>query len=74
MPVKELNAKGLKCPQPQLKMTILISKMKPGEVIEVVADCDTFEDDVRKWCTRNQKALLWMRQEKDGAKRCQVRV
>ncbi|MBF8272168.1 MAG: hypothetical protein HW380_1273 [Magnetococcales bacterium] len=74
MSVSKLEAKGLKCPQPQLKMTILISKMKPGEILEVSADCDTFEDDVRKWCERNKKALLWMRDEGQGAKRCQIKV
>ncbi|MEO5333457.1 MAG: sulfurtransferase TusA family protein [Magnetococcus sp. YQC-5] len=69
-----LDAKGLKCPQPQLKMTIQITKMKPGDIIEVTADCDTFEDDVRKWCGRNNKTLLWMKNLGGMVKQCQVRV
>ncbi len=74
MAMTTLDAKGLKCPQPQLKMTIMISKMKPGDVIDVTADCDTFEADVRKWCERNKKVLLWMKDLGGGVKQCQVRV
>jgi tRNA 2-thiouridine synthesizing protein A len=47
--------------------------MAPGDILEVVADCPTFEKDVRDWCDRTKKALLWMKAEGD-AKRCQVRV
>lgn len=39
--------------------------------MEVMADCPTFESDVRNWCDRSKKTLLLMRDE--GAfKRCQV--
>lgn len=65
------DAKGLKCPQPTLKVTIMATKMKAGDILEVVADCPTFEDDVRGWCTRAKKVLLWIREE-GGAKRCQI--
>jgi TusA-related sulfurtransferase len=47
--------------------------MNKGDIIEVVADCSTFEDDVRKWCERTNRALLWMRAE-GTAKRCQVQL
>ncbi len=46
-------------------------KMKSGDVLEVVADCDTFEKDVRDWCVRTKKVLLWIRPE-GNAKRCQI--
>ena len=74
MATVSLDARGLKCPQPQLKMTIQVTKMKPGDVIEVMADCDTFEQDVRKWCERNKRTLLWMKDVGNGAKQCQVRI
>jgi len=73
MAIKNLDLKGLACPQPQLKMTVEALSMKPGDIIEAVADCPTFESDVRSWCQRSKKALLWFRAE-GGAKRCQVRV
>ena len=71
MAVTTLDAKGLKCPQPTLKVTIMATKMKPGDVLEVVADCPTFENDIKDWCTRSKKVLLWMKVE-GGAKRCQI--
>ena len=74
MAVKVLNAKGLQCPQPRLKMSVESLSMKPGDILECEADCPTFEADVKEWCTKSKKALLWMKHEGDGAKRCQVRI
>lgn len=71
MNVQMLDARGLKCPQPTLKITVLATKVKPGEVLEVVANCPTFEKDVRDWCNRAKKTLLWFKTEGD-AKRCQI--
>lgn len=47
--------------------------MKPGDILEVVANCPTFEADVRNFCTSMQKALLFVKVEGD-AKRVQVRI
>jgi tRNA 2-thiouridine synthesizing protein A len=71
MAVTVLDARGLKCPQPTLKITVLSVKMKPGDVLEVVADCPTFEKDLRSWCSRAKKTLLWLKEE-GAAKRAQV--
>lgn len=68
-----LDAKGLKCPQPALKVQMMSMKMKAGEILEVVADCSTFEKDIREFCARAKKVLLWMKDE-GGAKRCQIRM
>jgi len=67
-----LDARGLKCPQPTIQMTIKALKMKKGDVLEVIADCFTFENDLKNWCRRNNKTLLWLRDEGEGVKRCQV--
>jgi tRNA 2-thiouridine synthesizing protein A len=66
-----LDARGLKCPQPTLKITAMAVKMKPGDVLEAIADCATFDKDIRDWCVRSKKILLWMRDEA-GAKKCQI--
>ena len=58
MALHTLDATGLRCPQPILKITILMPEMKPGDVLEVKADCDSFETDVRTWCERLKKTLL----------------
>lgn len=54
----KIDAKGLRCPLPVLKIAAKLPEMKSGEVLVVEADCPTFEDDVRKWCQRMKKTLL----------------
>ena len=73
MGVKVIDARGLKCPQPQLKMSTESHSMAKGDILECVADCPTFESDVRGWCQRTRKALIWIRSE-GSAKRCQVQI
>jgi tRNA 2-thiouridine synthesizing protein A len=73
MAKKVVDARGMKCPQPQLKMLTESSSMAKGDILECVADCPTFESDVRGWCKRTKRALLWIRQE-GPAKRAQVQI
>ncbi|MEI6214499.1 MAG: sulfurtransferase TusA family protein [Desulfuromonadales bacterium] len=63
MAVSQLDARGLKCPQPTLKLTVMSIKLKAGDELEVVADCPTFESDVRDWCLRSRKTLVWFREQ-----------
>jgi tRNA 2-thiouridine synthesizing protein A len=72
MAVETLDLLGLKCPQPVLKIAAKAPLMKPGDVLEAVGDCPTFEKDVRAWCERLNKALLWIKDEGDGKKKCQI--
>ena len=73
MEAKVLDARGLKCPLPTLKMLGLSREMKAGESLEVVADCPSFESDVRKFCESTHRALLFVKTE-GNAKRVQVRL
>lgn len=66
-----LDAKGLKCPQPVLKIAAKMPEIKKGDLLEVEADCPTFEEDVRKWCERMKKTLLAVT-EAGGAKKAQI--
>ena len=71
MAVQLLDARGVKCPQPTLKMTVMALKMKPGDVLEGTAGCPSFDQDVRSWCLRSKKIMLWMKD--DGtAKLCRI--
>ncbi len=72
MAIQTLDCLGLKCPMPSLKVTIQASKMKHGDVLEVVANCSTFEKDIREWCTRAKKTILWIRAEGADTKRVQI--
>jgi TusA-related sulfurtransferase len=58
---------------PALKMLSESRNMAKGDILEVVADCATFEADVRKWCDQTKRVLLWMKAE-GTAKRCSVRI
>jgi len=71
MDVQRLDARGLTCPQPTLKISALSVRMKPGDILEAFADCPTFEKDVRDWCSRAKKNLLWIREER-GMFSCQI--
>ncbi len=53
-----LDCKGLKCPQPVLKLAIKANTMAAGQTLEVQADCAEFERDVRKWCNDSGKVLI----------------
>ena len=70
---KTIDARGLKCPQPQLQMLKASHAMNVGNILECVADCSTFESDVKDWCKRWNHSVLWFRPE-GNAKRCQVRL
>ncbi len=58
MATETLDAMGLKCPQPVLKVAILARKIAAGTLLEVLADCSAFPDDVKKWCQKNGKVLV----------------
>ena len=45
MAVEILDTLGMKCPQPVLKIAVRAPDMKPGDILEVLGDCPTFEKD-----------------------------
>lgn len=63
-----IDAKGLKCPQPILKIAAKSPDLASGDVLEVTADCPTFEKDVKSWCDRMKKTLMWVRPEGSSIK------
>jgi len=58
MATVKLNATGLRCPQPVLRVAAKMPEMQQGDILEVSGDCPTFEEDIRKWCERMRKTLL----------------
>jgi tRNA 2-thiouridine synthesizing protein A len=72
MAVKVLDMLGLKCPQPVLKIAVQAPDMRPGDVLEVLGDCPTFEKDVRTWCERLRKVVLFIKDEGGKSKRIQI--
>lgn len=72
MAVTMHDFKGLRCPQPTLRLTTLSLRVAKGDVLEISADCTSFEKDIRDWCGRNKKTLLWIRDQGGSAKVCQI--
>ncbi len=72
MAVVILDTLGMKCPQPVLKVAVRAPDMKPGDILEVLGDCPTFEKDIRTWCERLHKVLLSVRHEGRDCKRIQI--
>ena len=53
-----LDCRGMKCPQPILKIAIKAGSIAPGTTLEVLADCPSFPAEVAKWCTDRGKVLI----------------
>lgn len=66
-----LDTLGLKFPQPVLKIAVPAPDLKPGDILEVLGDCPTFEKDVRTWCERLGKVFLSIQGE--GEKKSESR-
>jgi len=72
MAVRILDTLGQKCPQPVLRLAVQAPDMEPGDILEVLGDCPTFERDVRSWCDRLGKLILGTKDEGAGKKRIQI--
>lgn len=72
MAVEVLDMVGIKCPQPVLKIAVKAPDMGPGDILEVIGDCPTFERDVRVWCQRLKKTFLSIKDEGGSCKRIQI--
>lgn len=60
----ELDARGLVCPMPIIKLSKVIKEIGEGDRLEVRADDPAFESDVTAWCEKMGHSLLEFR--KDG--------
>jgi tRNA 2-thiouridine synthesizing protein A len=49
-----------------LRLAVETAETPAGTIVEIVADCPTFENDVRVFCARRKKTVLAIRN--DGAK------
>ena len=74
MTVEVLDTLGLKCPQPVLRIAAKFPEMNPGDILEILGDCPTFEKDVRTWCERLGKVFLSVKDEGDNRKRIQIQL
>jgi tRNA 2-thiouridine synthesizing protein A len=70
MPVKQLDARGLKCPMPIVKAKQALDAMAPGDLLEITATDPGSVSDFQGWTKVNKRAVLKsQRQEKDESGR-----
>jgi tRNA 2-thiouridine synthesizing protein A len=72
--VQVLNTLGLKRPQPTVRIALKAADMKPGDILEILGDSPCFERDVRTWCERLRKHILFVRNEVGNKQRIRIRV
>lgn len=61
-----LDACGLSCPGPILKLKQQMDRMQPGEQLEVVASDPGFPRDAEAWCQTTGNAFLSQKDSGDG--------
>jgi len=60
---KTLDCVGMYCPIPVAKTTIELEDMKPGEILEVLADDPAAKKDFVSWCKTTKNELLDYKEE-----------
>jgi len=60
-----LDCMGLYCPMPIYKTAQKIKDLKPGEVLEIIADDKGIKQDMPSWCRVTGNECLGI-EEKDG--------
>ncbi|MGQ9465210.1 MAG: sulfurtransferase TusA family protein, partial [bacterium] len=55
---KTLDARGLSCPMPIVKLSQTIKEMDLGDIIEVLASDPSFVPDVEAWCRKTGQTLI----------------
>lgn len=60
-----IDTLGLYCPIPIVKTAKAIQKLKPGQVLEVVADDEGIKKDLPAWCKSSGHEFLGLVEE-DG--------
>jgi TusA-related sulfurtransferase len=53
-----LDCLGMACPKPVLKVAIKARTMDAGSTLEVHADCESFAEEIKKWCADTGHVLL----------------
>jgi len=58
----QIDAVGLFCPVPIVKLKLALEKLKPGEIVEITADDPGFPEDAVAWCKETHNRLLSLNQ------------
>jgi tRNA 2-thiouridine synthesizing protein A len=67
-----LDCIGLYCPMPIYNTSKKIKELKPGQVLEVLADDEGIKEDMPAWCRTTGNELLGI-EEENGQYKAYVR-
>ncbi len=59
-----VDARGLYCPMPIIKVNQIIKKMKPTQTVKVLATDPGSKKDFESWCAKTGNKLLEFSEEK----------
>ncbi|WP_051640624.1 sulfurtransferase TusA family protein [Thiomicrorhabdus sp. Milos-T2] len=62
----QVDAKGLKCPMPVIKLQQQVRSTRPGKTIEIICTDPGAEKDIASWCKVNKHQLLTTNQHEDN--------
>ncbi|WMJ80872.1 FAD-dependent oxidoreductase [Clostridium sp. MB40-C1] len=62
--VKNLDACGLSCPGPLMRVKAAVDELKPGDTLNVSASDPGFYEDIKAWCRKTNTELLGLNKEK----------
>ncbi len=53
-----LDCKGMVCPLPVAQVQRKAREMKPGQTLEVIADCSSFPKDITEWSQKTGHPII----------------
>ena len=58
-----INARGLQCPTPIIRLFMKIKEAQPGDLLTIEVTDIGFKKDVDAWCAKTKNELVWLREE-----------
>lgn len=68
MNTHNLNAKGLKCPMPVIKLQQLVRQLPNGDQVLIECTDLSAEKDIKSWCKINQHQFISAESELDAVR------
>ena len=72
-PVESLDCVGLFCPQPLFQAKQAIESIKPGAVLEILADEPAAEEEIKRVARRTGRTFISQKRLSDGVNRILIR-
>ena len=64
--ISSVNAIGLFCPLPVVKLKLELEDKQPNQVVEILADDPAISEDLPHWCRETNNKLLSLEKTEDG--------